>query len=221
MKKNGNNPAQFQFTNAEMDVINEITIVIATLFHSFVTDHKDLKKMIEPFSKMHLHGNEKDLARLGLTLNLRNMSHKEEGMFPNQINKELAILLKSSEDVFLGNQSTLSKVLKEFEDAYILFTIEGKKEIKQKSPKSIKRKPKAGEARRQGLHIVRKVTSTVEDYEKILSNPNALSLINKNLKKYGKLKEVYQLFSKDIFEFFKKCRFRILQYFVSFWEDIS
>lgn len=67
-------------------------------------------------------------------------------------------------------------------DAHILFRIEGKKEIKQKSPKSIKRKPKAGEARRQGLHIVRKVTSTVEDYEKILSNPNALSLINKNLK---------------------------------------
>jgi hypothetical protein len=126
-------------------------------------------------------------------------------MFPNQINKELArVLLKGSNDVFLGNQSTLANISKEFEDANILFRIEGKKNIKHQSPKSIPRGLKAREAKRQGYHIVRKVTSTVEDYEKILSNPNSLSLINKNLKKYGKLKDVYELFSKDAFELLKK-----------------
>ena len=204
MQENVKNPSQIRFTDNEMDIINQITFVVSRSFHSLITDHKDLKKMIESFSKMHLHENDKDLARLGLTLDLRNMSHKE-GMFPNQINKELArVLLEGSKDVFLEDQSTLSQILKEFEDEHIFFRIEGKKNIKNKSPKSIRRKPKDGEARRQGHHIVRKVTSTVEDYERILSNPNAVSLINKNLLEYGKLREVCELLSKDAFDVFKK-----------------
>jgi hypothetical protein len=47
------------------------------------------------------------------------------------------------------------------------------------------------------------VTGTVEAYDRILSNPNAVSLINKNLLKAGSLKEVYELFSKDAFDIFK------------------
>jgi hypothetical protein len=188
---------------ANLEWINKY-LVVTRLFHSFITDHEYLKKMIEPFSKVNPHENDKDLARLGLMLNLRNISHKEGGMFPNQINNELArVLLKGSNDVFLENQSTLAKVLKELEDTNILFRIEGKKNIKHQSPKSIQRKPKAGEARRQGFHVVRKVTSTVEDYERILSNPAVVSRINKNLLEYGKLREVYELFSKDAFDVFK------------------
>jgi hypothetical protein len=205
MRKNGKNPSQFRFSDKEKDIINQITFVVARLFHSFITDHKDLRKMIEPFSKLNLRENDKDLARLGLMLDLKNMSHEEGGMFPNQINKELArILLNGSNDVFLENQSTLAKVLKEFEDANILFRIEGKKNIKHQSPKNIRRKPKAVEGRRQGFHIVRKVTSTVEDYERILSNPDAVSLINKKLLEYGKLREVFELFSRDAFDLLGK-----------------
>jgi hypothetical protein len=79
MQKNGKNPSQFHYTDDQIDIITEITIVIATLFHNFITNHKEFKRMIEPFSRMRLDGNDndKDLARLGLTLNLRNMSHKE------------------------------------------------------------------------------------------------------------------------------------------------
>ena len=204
MSQNGKNPSQITFSDKEEYVINQITFVVTRLFHSFITDHKYLKKIIEPFSKINLRENDKDLARLGLMLILRNMSHKEGAMFPNQINKELArVLLNGSKDVFFENQSTLSKVLKEFEDANIHFRIEGKKNIKHQSPNSIRRKPKAGEARRQGFHIVRKVTSTVDDYERILSNPDAVSLINKNLLEYGKLREVYELLSRDAFDLFK------------------
>jgi hypothetical protein len=151
-----------------------------------------------------LHDNDKDLARLGLTLNLREMSHREGGMFPNELNQGLARVLKSSEKVFLENESTLSKVLKEFDDVHIFSRIKGKKEIKQKSPKSIRRKPKSTEAKHQGYPIVRKVTNTVEQYEKILSNPKAVNLINRNLLKYGKLKKVYELISDDVFNIFRR-----------------
>ena len=205
MSQNGKNPSQFRFSDKEKDIINQITFVVTRLFHSFITDHKYLKKIIEPFSKLNLRENDKDLARLGLMLILRIMSHKGVAMFPDEINKELArVLSKGSKDVFLENPSTLAKVLKEFEDGNILFRIEGKKNIKRQSPKSIRRKPKAGEARRQGFHIVRKVTNTVEDYERILSNPDAIGLINKNLLKYGKLREVYELLSRDTFDLFKR-----------------
>jgi hypothetical protein len=219
MQENVKNPSQIRFTDKEMDIINHITFIVSRSFHSLITDHKDLKKMIESFSKMHLHENDKDLARLGLILNLKNMSHKEGGMFPNQINKELArMLLQGSKDVFLENQSTLSQILKEFEDEHIFFRIEGKRNIKHQSPQSIKRKPKDGEARRQGYHIVRKVTSTVEDYERILSNPDAVSLINKNLLEYGKLREVCELLSKDAFDVFKKADTEFYNFLTRFGE---
>jgi hypothetical protein len=198
-------PSQTQFTENEMDIIDRITITIAILFDDFIKSHKKLIRTIEPFSKTSLHDNDKDLARLGLTLNLRKMSQREEGMFPNELNQELArVLLKSSEKVFLENESTLSKVLKEFEDANIFSRIKGKKEIKQKSPKSIRRKPKAGEARRHGYPIIHSVTNTIKDYERVLSNPNAVSLINSKLLKYGKLREVYELLFKDAIDTFKK-----------------
>jgi hypothetical protein len=204
MNESGKNSSQNRFSKDEINIINQITITVAALFHDFIKDHKHLKKMIEPVSKMGLGDNKKDLARLGLTLNLRNMSRKE-GMFSDQINKDLArILLKGSEELFLKNKSTLSQVLKEFENKNFLFKIEGKKNIKYESPKSIKRKPKVGEAKRQGYPIVRKVTGTVEEYERILSNPKAVNHINKNLSDFGILKKVYILLSNDVFNMLEK-----------------
>jgi hypothetical protein len=204
MRENVKNPSRNGFSEVERDIIDHITITLAVLFYSFIENHKDLRKMIEPVSKITLRNNDKDMARLGLTLDLKNMSRKE-GMFPDQINKELArILLKGSKHVFLENQSTLSNVLKEFEDINILFRIKGKKNIKSQSSKSIKRKPKAGEAKRQGYPIVRKVTKTLKEYERILSNPNAVNLINTDLIKHGRLKKVYELLFSDVLNIFKK-----------------
>ena len=48
------------------------------------------------------------------------MSHKVGGMFPNQINKELAKALLSGTKRFSLKSIYTSKVLKEFEDANIL-----------------------------------------------------------------------------------------------------
>jgi hypothetical protein len=95
-------------------------------------------------------------------------------------------------------------VLKEFEDKNTLFRMEGKKSIKYRFPKSIKRKSEAREAKRPGYPIVRKVTDTIEEYERVLSNPNAVNLINKNLSNFGRLKEVYKLLSNDVFNILEK-----------------
>ena len=218
MNESGKNPSQNRFSKDEINIINQITITVAPLFHDFIKDHKYLKKMIEPVSKMGLGDNKKELARLGLTLNLRNMSRKE-GMFPDQINKDLArIFLKGSKDLFVKNKSTLSNVLKEFEDKNILFKIEGKKNIKHESPKSIKRKPKVGEAKHQGYPIVRKVTGTIKEYERILSNPNAVNRINKNLSNYGILKKVYTLLSNDVFNMLEKADPKFYHFFPIFSE---
>ena len=54
---------------------------------------------------------------MGKEVNLRNMSHKVGGMFPNQINKELAKALLRGTKRFSLKSIYTSKVLKEFEDA--------------------------------------------------------------------------------------------------------
>ena len=45
---------------------------------------------------------------------------------------------------------------------------------------------------------------TVEEYKKILSNPQALDLINNNLIKYGKLEKAYNLIVDNAFSLFKR-----------------
>ena len=141
-------------------------------------------------------GREKNLLRVFTTLILRNINN-EKGMYPKQIKKEITKiskeLYKKSQEDFLANSSNLSKVLKEVEDVEIIFSIIGKKKIKEQSPKSIPRKSKAGmyqEERLEGPPVVKKLTGTVEDYKKILSNPQALDSINNNLIKYGKLEHM-------------------------------
>jgi hypothetical protein len=51
---------------------------------------------------------------------------------------------------------------------------------------------------------VKKLTTTVQDYIKILSNSEALDVINNKLVKYGKLEKAYDLAAKSAFQFLKK-----------------
>jgi hypothetical protein len=96
-----------------------------------------------------------------------------------------------------------TKLIQQFEKRGIFYSIKGKKNIKQESPKNIERKPKAGRARREGRPIVYKLTGTVQEYKKILSSPQCVYIINDTLRKYGKLEKAYDLISKQAFYFFK------------------
>ena len=137
-----------------------------------------------------------------------NMNH-EEGMYPDEIHKKLTeiskLLFKKSKDTFLNRLSTRSKLLKEFEDQGIISSIKGKKKIKQESPKSISKKPNVGKAkaRREGYPIVYILIGTVQEYEKILSNPQCIDVINNRLRKHGILEKAYDLISKHAFYIFK------------------
>ena len=182
MAKNGNNPSQPQFTDHEVEIIDEITITLAMILGNYIREYKNPKRMMGMYSKVS--SSEKSLMRVFMSSSLRNMSH-QEGVYPVQIKENLTkisrALFKESRGVFLNSRSRLSKLLKDFETAGVILSIKGKKKIKKESPKSIPRKPKIGKERREGYPIVYKLTSAVEDYKKMLSNPQALYLINKKL----------------------------------------
>ncbi len=141
-----------------------------------------------------LTSSEKKLSRVFMTLMIPNMN-QEKGMYPEEIHKKLTeiskLLFKESKGTFLKRPSTLSNLLKEFENWGIFSSIKGKKKIKQESPKSLERKPKVGRARRQGYPIVYELTGTVQEYKKILSNPQCVYVINNRLQKYGILEAAY------------------------------
>jgi hypothetical protein len=132
---------------------------------------------------------------------------QEKGIYPEEIYKKLTeiskLLFKKSKATFLNRPSTRSKLLKEFENRGIFSSIRGRKRIKQESPQSIERKPKAGKARREGYPIVYKLTGSVKAYREILSNPQCIGIINNRLRKYGILEKTYDLISKQAFYVFK------------------
>jgi hypothetical protein len=72
------------------------------------------------------------------------------------------------------------------------------------SPKSIKRKPKVGKPRRVEPYIVSKLTRSVEDYKRILSNPRTLDLINNKLLKHKLLGKMYSTIIREAFSAFEK-----------------
>jgi len=65
---------------------------------------------------------------------------------------------------------------------------------------------------------VKKLTATVQDYKTILSNPQALDLINTRLRKHGILKKAYDLISKNAFYAFKKGDVKMYDFLETFKE---
>ena len=189
----------------ELEIIKEITITIAIALSDYLKPYKKPSAIMKAYSK--LTSSEKKLSRVFMTLMIPNMN-QEKGMYPEEIHKKLTeiskILFKESKDTFLNRLSTRSKLLKEFENRGIFSSIKGKKKIKQESPKSVERKPKVGKARREGYPVVYQLTGTVQEYKKILSNPQCVHVINNRLQKYGILEKAYDLISKYAFYIFKK-----------------
>jgi hypothetical protein len=130
------------FSDHEIEIINEITITMAITLTSYLRAYKKPSKIMNMYSKMT--SSEKNLSRIFMTLMIPNMN-QEKGMYPDQIQEKLTgiskLIFKESRDTFLNRLSTRSKLLKEFENRGIFYSIKGKKKIKQESPKSIERKP--------------------------------------------------------------------------------
>jgi hypothetical protein len=184
------NPAQF--TEDKMKLINGITLSLAIKLHDYIENYNDP----EVYSK--------DLSEIlesdrGMTLSTLffSMINMNQPLFPEEINEKLAKTLSEESQHYL-NSPDLSKVLKLLENAGLLVNIRGKQNIKQQSPKSIPRKQKT-ESRREGYHSIYKISNKVEDYKKILSNPEAIILINKTLKESGLLEKAYRNMFINIF----------------------
>jgi hypothetical protein len=198
--KTGKNSSRSKPTKNQKRLIDEITVMLAIQFDRIIKEFKNPDKMRKAFLK--LSTSNKNLARLSMGINLKNMSH-DVGLFHEEIDKQLAeILLKESKSAFSQHPSVLSKVLTEYND--VLHKIEGKNEIKKKSPKSIPRKPKVGKARREGRPVVYVLKSTVQDYKNTLSNPQAFAVIHKRLLRSGILEKLYELMTKNAFHIFKR-----------------
>lgn len=89
--------------------------------------------------------------------------------------------------------------------------IRGDKNVKAQSSTDISRKPKAKRPRRVGAHTITKLTKTVEDYRRVLSNPKAIDFINCRLLKYGLLKEMYSTIIRESFHAFRVRDKRLLR----------
>ena len=195
------------FSNHEIDIINEITFTMAIARDRYLNTYNMPSTIVNTFSKLTL--SKKNLFRIFMTLMISNMN-QEKGMYPKEIHEKLTeistVFFKESKDTFLNRLSTRSKLLKEFENRGISFSIKGKKKIKQESPKSISRKPNVGKAkaRHEGYPIVYKLTGTIQKYKEILSNPQCVAIINNRLQKYCKLEKTYDLITKQAFYAFKK-----------------
>jgi hypothetical protein len=193
------------FSEHEIRIIDEITITTAIVLSDYLKANKrPTTTIMKAYSK--LTSSEKNVSRVFMTLLIPNMN-QEKGMYPEEIHKNLTeiskFLIKGSEDIFLNRPSTRSKLLKEFENRDIFYSIRGKNKIKLESPKSVEKKPKIRKDKREGYPIVYKLTSTVQEYKRILLNPQCVHAINNRLRKYGILKKAYDLISRQAFYFLK------------------
>jgi hypothetical protein len=84
MVKNGNNFSQF--TDHEVEIIDEITITLAMILGNYIREYKNPKRMIQPLKLVHP---KKSLIRVFMSLSLKNMS-PQEGVYSDQIKENLS-----------------------------------------------------------------------------------------------------------------------------------
>ena len=200
--KTGNNLAQ-KTTAKDIEIIESIVITVAITCHSYIESHGRYSpgRLAKGYSK--LGSSNSKLAFTSLISNLYNLDYTT-GKFPEQINKQIAQHLLNRYTNYM-NLPNLSKLLKKLEPYNIFCKVEGKKKIKLDSPKSLPRKPKAGLKKRGGYLVIRKTTRSVEDYKRIIGNPDTLMIINRKLAKYNDLlRSFYELFVDDILEAIKQ-----------------
>lgn len=192
--------SRLDFSDEELDIIFQITITLALVFEK-VRENVSSKSLLQQSSKMA--SSLQYQTTVAYVIKLFSLYH-DQGRFPSEIKNEIAKLLseKHQKDL-LKNESLMSKVQKNFDDDGVTFRIRGNNNIKAQLPTGTSKKPKAKMLRRVGAHTISKLTRTVEDYKRVLSNPNALDLINCTLLKYPLLKETYSAIIRESFHAFK------------------
>ncbi len=190
-----------EFTEDDKEIIKEITITLAIEFAK-ILENLNVRDILEQSAK--IASSMQYSTFIAYTLHLIYLYH-DQGRFPEEIKSEIAsMLIKKHQEVFLHNPTVMSKVLKMSENYGVTLKIKDKKNIKTQSPKSIPRKPKIGRSRRVGRYVVSKLTSTAEDYKRVLSNSRALDLINSELLKYGLLRNTYSTIITEAFLAFEE-----------------
>lgn len=203
MPENGNNPSQIQFSDHEIEVINEIIIGLAVIIDKYINNYVTPEKRFDKVKNL----DDSTMHWLLMLFGARTPEY-DKGIFPEQMNKQLARILDRDYNTdYLNNpamQVKLSRLRKELEAVEVLETIHGKKNIKKESPMSFPRKPKTGEPKRVGPPILYRTSKRVKDYMKILSNPKASTYITRMLLKFANLDKAYDLMSKNAFYFLNK-----------------
>jgi hypothetical protein len=192
--------SRLDFSDEELDIIDQITITLALVFEK-VRENVRSKGLLQQSSKMS--SSLQYQATVAYVIKLLSLYHNQ-GRFTGVIKEEIAKMLseKHQQDL-LRNESLMSKVRKKFDNDGITFRIRGDKNIRAQLSIDTSRKPKAKRPRRVGTHTISKLVSTVEDYKRVLSNPKALELINCRLLKYPLLKETYSTIVRESFYAFK------------------
>lgn len=192
--------SRLDFSNEELDIIDQITITLALVFEK-VMENLSSKGLLQQSSKMT--ASLQYQTTVAYVIKLLSL-YQDRGRFTGEIKEEIAKMLseKYQQDL-LRNESLMSKVLKNFDNVGVTLRIRGDKDIKAQSPTDISKKPKAKRPKRVGTHTISKLTGTVEDYKRVLSNPKALDLNNYKLLKYGLLKKTYSTIIKESFQAFK------------------
>jgi hypothetical protein len=192
--------SHLDFSDEELDIIDQITFTLVLIFEK-VIENMSAKGLLQQSSKMASSLQYK--TTVAYVIKLVSL-YNNQGRFPSEIKEEIAKMLsEEDQQVLLHNESLISKVLKNFENDDVISRLRWDKDINTQSSTATSRKPKAKRLRRRGLHTISKLTKTVEDYRKVLSNPKALDFINCKLLKYGSLREVYSTIIRESFHAFK------------------
>ncbi|MGC1134088.1 MAG: hypothetical protein WA941_14785 [Nitrososphaeraceae archaeon] len=192
---------RLDFSDEELDIIDQITITLALVFEK-VMKNVGSEGLLSQSSKMTSFLRYQ--TTVAYAIKLLSLYH-DQSRFTGEIKEEIAKMLseKHQQDL-LKNESLMSKVLKNFDNNGVTFRIRGDKNIKTQLSTNNSRKPKAKRPRRVGTHTISKLTRTVENYKRVLSNPKGLDLINCRLLKYGLLSKTYSTIIRESFYAFKE-----------------
>jgi hypothetical protein len=116
---------------------------------------------------------------------------------PKDLNKKLAdaILGSAKECETLLKSYDMSEVLQISVDGGLLDNIRDKKEIKKLFPHALPMQKKGAEykdSKREGRYSFYRITDDLERFNRVISNPKAIALIDNKLKKYGLLQKFYE-----------------------------
>jgi hypothetical protein len=188
------------FSAEELDIIDQITFTLALVFEK-VVENVSSKGLLQQSSKMTTSLQYQ--TTVAYVIKLLSL-YQDQGRYTGDIKEEIANMLSEEHQQALRyNDSLMSKVLKNFENDDVISRIEWDKDINAQSSTDIPRKPKAKRLRRKGPHTISKLTKTVEDYKRVLSNPKAIDYINCRLLKYSPLKKMYSTIIRESFRAFK------------------